>query len=177
MALENNETAYDMSEPEKADLIPDGVYEAILSKAEEKASKSGNLYLSLEFTIREDVEQGSKGRKFWQYVFHSKSEPKKYDMHILRQIVKSQEGQPNYTEKFSSNDELLQFINKVYLRVTVAHEDEKDNFPAKNILAKKDGCLKSEKAPKTLPSSDKAKESTDTAKGSDIDLDDKDLPF
>lgn len=159
--------------PEQYDLIPDGSYECIVDKAEIKTGKSsGKTYISVELTIRNDVEQQGKGRKVFDVIAHDKESPNDFDHTKVAQIVATQIHEPGYTTKFGSWDEFVQFINKVRVLVKVGHRDAEGEFPAKNTVAR-GGYLESKVPLKTVPPSDKPSgENLDK-----IDIDDKDLPF
>ena len=51
----------------------EGDYEVQMIKAEEKTSQSGTTYLSIEFVVREDVEQHYKKRHLWRSYFKDDS--------------------------------------------------------------------------------------------------------
>lgn len=62
-------------------IKPEGNYECIIVKAEERATKNGKLGLNISMVIRNDVEQGYKNG----YIFHTlwkRREPTKADMQV-----------------------------------------------------------------------------------------------
>jgi hypothetical protein len=51
--------------------LPIGEYEAIISKVEVTKSQAGNKMLKIEYTVRDDVDQEGKKRKFFENVVES----------------------------------------------------------------------------------------------------------
>lgn len=63
----------------------EGDYEVQMIKAEEKTSQSGTTYLSVEFVVREDVEQHYKKRHIWRAYF--KDENGQYNADQLGRLI------------------------------------------------------------------------------------------
>lgn len=169
---------YDFTnESEEQELIPEGTYEAILSKAEIKKGKSsGNDYINIEYTIRGDVEQPCKNFKVWDAVGKDKNDPNKFSMIKLRHIVLTQKNVEGYRPKFDSDEELLQFLNKIYLRIKITKEDAKDGFKARNSVDMM-GYDVSKAAPKTLSQMSSQTTQPEAGKPDTVDVKDDDLPF
>lgn len=126
---------YDFTEEEKIELIPDGDYEAVLSKAEIRQDKNKTMdFMKLEFTIRDDVDQGSKGRKVFETVFREKENAKLFEMWKLRPIVLTQKDKEGFTGKFDTDDELVQFLNHIVLRIHVSKNIGKKDGKESNIV-------------------------------------------
>lgn len=160
--------------PEQYDLIPDGTYECIIDKAEIKKSKSsGNNYISVELTIRSDVEQQCKGRKVFDVIAKDKEKPDDYDHQKVALIVATQIHDPNYTTKFAGGwDEFVQFINKIRVLVKIGHRDAEGDYPAKNVVAR-NGYLESKAPLKTIAPSN----GTPAKDGASTSVVDGNLPF
>lgn len=71
----------DYSQAESYGIKPEGDYEVIITKAEERTTKSGSTGLNLSMVIRNDVEQKFKNG----YIFHTlwkRREPTAADMQV-----------------------------------------------------------------------------------------------
>ena len=55
------------SEAQNGNLKPEGEYECLIAKIEEKQTQSGKMYINVSFVIRNDVNQAYKNG----YIFHS----------------------------------------------------------------------------------------------------------
>lgn len=109
------------------ELIPEGEYEVIISKIEEKASFSGsNTKLNFSLIIRNDVEQKYQNRYIFLEIW-KKHNPNEMDRQVnnynfshLMNVVKHC-GIPDGTEFESVADLCKELVNKC-MRVTVHHE-------------------------------------------------------
>jgi hypothetical protein len=180
---------YDFSSASSDDeLVADGWYEVILDKAEIRTSKrTNNTYINLQFKIRDDVEQAYKGMFVYDIVGHDRAKPELFDMRKLRNLIFTQSKVKGFNPVFRSDDEVVQFLNGIYLKINVVKVAAQDNFPAKNGIAS-GGYKASDFLPKTIgepvtaPTTTASTTAT-TAKKEDgknldsIDVVDDDLPF
>jgi hypothetical protein len=126
-------------------LMKEGDYEVVVKKAEEKETKDGAVYISLDLVVRNDVEQQYKNKHLFHSLWKTKATGE-YNKPMISTVAKSLDI-PNGT-KFSSLEELLAgFVNKV-CKVTIKHETYNGNvnervkawgptkFPACNHLFK-----------------------------------------
>lgn len=98
------------------ELIEDGEYEVVL-KAERRRTKNGeNEYLSLDYKVREDVDQPFKGRHVFEKFFKDKVYTDFFDFKRTNQIVITQ---PNFKQHFEDVDEVIQYLNGMKLRIGI----------------------------------------------------------
>lgn len=109
------------------ELIPEGEYEVIISKIEEKTSFSGsNTKLNFSLIIRNDVEQECKNRYLFLEIW-KKHNPNGMDRQVnnynfshLMNVVKHC-GIPDGTEFETVSDLCKELVNKC-MKVSVHHE-------------------------------------------------------
>ena len=105
--------------------IPEGTYEVTCSKCCQDVRKyDGAEIISLQWKIRDDVEQACKGRIIFDDISHNPKDPEnKYnDRKIYDIVFKGQDkNDPNSKFKFADYDELCQHLNGINMRVEVGH--------------------------------------------------------
>lgn len=105
------------------ELLKDGIYEMNLTLSL-KTSKTGKNYISLEWKVRDDVEQEFHNRRVFESVWEDKDNPGTFSMTKLSKILSIQGEDGNY--HFEDIDEVLQFINGWNVRcgVKIGEPDE-----------------------------------------------------
>lgn len=121
----------DYSKASQGGLKPEGDYEALIVKAEEKPTKSGKLHLNLNLVIRNDVDQNYQNG----YLFHTlwkRKEPTEADNQVngygFSQIMSlgKAAGLPNGKNYESLADFLQELIGKP-VRAHVVHDEYNGN--------------------------------------------------
>ena len=104
-------------------LVNEGIYEMNLTVSL-KQSKTGKNYISLDWKIRDDVEQEGQNRHVFESVWEDKDNPGTFSMTKLSKILSIQGEEGNY--HFEDIDEVLQFINGWNVRcgVKIGEPDE-----------------------------------------------------
>lgn len=107
------------------DIVPEGVYECVISNAGIHTTQNGAMSCSFTLTIRNDVEQAQQNRTMFLNVW-KKKEPNSADMQVegfnfsqLMNIAKS--AQIPDGEKFDSLNQFLAALVDRCLRVKVTH--------------------------------------------------------
>ena len=111
-------------------LKPEGDYECIIVKIEEKTTRNGAKGLNFSMVIRNDVEQGYKNG----YIFHTvwrKKNPSTYDEQVkgynFGQLMAIAEACRLKDDKeYEYLEDFLTELNKKPLRVTLKHDDFND---------------------------------------------------
>lgn len=161
---------YDFSGPSTYELVPDGWYEAVIDKAEiKKSAKSGKNYVSVTFKIRDNVEQNCRGRLIFEVIAADQNNPAAFDKIKLGNIVNTQKGTPNEKLQFQTNDEIVQWLNGLLLRINVTHEEGQGEYGPKNRIAAR-GYEKSQALPTVFGASQPAAAPA-------VNVMDDDLPF
>ena len=121
-------SGYEFSNEEKYELIKAGEYEVVLDTAEIKVSKDGSKrFISCLFKIREDVEQVEQGRIIFDNIFEDKKNPGQFSLNKLQKLLLVQGKEGKY--KFDDDDELVQFINGLYMRITIENKPSDEYHP------------------------------------------------
>lgn len=111
------------------DLIPQGDYEVIVKKAEEKETKDGSKkYISIQLAVRNDIDQKYKNKIIFECLFKGK-DTGKYQMKQFNTISKALKI-PN-GKNYSSLDELLGDWNNKPMLVRIKHEEYNGNINAR----------------------------------------------
>lgn len=111
------------------DLIPQGDYEVIVKKAEEKETKNGDKkYISIQLAVRNDIDQKYKNKIIFESLFKSK-DTGKYQMKQFNTISKALKI-PN-GKNYGSLDELLGDWNNKSMLVRIKHEEYNGNTNAR----------------------------------------------
>jgi hypothetical protein len=118
-----------------SELVPEGQYEIIIQKAEQKETVSGKRYLGIDLAVRNDIEQPQKNR----HIFHSiwqKREPNAADkafdgysaaqINTLSRVAGLQNG-----KKYSNILEWLSDLPGKPALITVRHEVYNGNANAR----------------------------------------------
>lgn len=120
----------DFSKAQQGGLKPEGDYEVLIVKAEEKTTKGGKVYLSLNLVIRNDVKQGYQNG----YLFHTlwkRKEPTEADKQVngysFSQVMAlgKAAGLPNGKNYESLADFLQELVKKPVL-VHLVHDTYND---------------------------------------------------
>ncbi len=112
-------------------LIPEGQYEVIIKKVEERTTKNGSTGMNLTLVIRNDVEQQYKNRCLFHTLWKRK-EPAPADMQVqgysFKQVMILAKAATLPSGKVYENVQALcaDLVNKV-VRVTVAHDEYNGN--------------------------------------------------
>ena len=72
---------------EEYKLIPDGYYEVRCTEAEERTTANGDEYISMTFTVRDDVEQPCQNRKIFKSFWKRIEMDNDYDMKKIGQYA------------------------------------------------------------------------------------------
>lgn len=101
--------AYDNIYNEKPtnSLIPEGVYECILTAEEKRNKFNQEIELNLCFRIRKEIGQSNEGRLVFSTVKHDKNYPDEYNHSIISSIL----GTVPERKSFKDNEQLIQFLN------------------------------------------------------------------
>lgn len=114
--------AYEFSNKEEYELLPDGDYEVILDTAEIKKTNDGSKkYVSCAFLIRSDVEQQGKGRRIFDNIWQDKEDQSKFDLRKLHKILLTQGPSGRYS--FADDNEVVQFINGLNMIIHIEKRD------------------------------------------------------
>lgn len=103
--------------PERT-LVPAGTYECIISAEEKKSDFTGQVQLNLSFRIRKGIGQANEGRIVFEKVNHDKNYPDEYNHNVISSILKTVEEK----KSFSTNDDLIQFLNGLCVTAQVIVE-------------------------------------------------------
>lgn len=119
---------YEFSDKAEYELLKEGDYEVILDTAEVKTYKSDSSkrYLSLKFIIRVDVEQPHNGRTIYETVFSDKENPSQFDHRKLQRLILTQKGKDTFQTKFANEDELIQYLNGLTMRIHINRKEADD---------------------------------------------------
>jgi hypothetical protein len=98
-------------------LVPEAVYEAILNLEKKVSPNTGSQFISLKWTIRDDVEQACQNRKVLESIWEDKENPGRFPTKKLSKILSIQGKNGKYN--FDDIDEVLQFINGWNVRIGV----------------------------------------------------------
>lgn len=167
-----SENFYDFSATrENSNLIPDGEYETVIVKAERgEIVTTGTPVINLTFKIRDDVEQACKGAYIFDTIFPDKNNPEVFNQSKLYNILHNgqDERNPNVRMRFDSLDDMLQYLNGLFMRVSTSTYTPA-NGGEKRTQIKWNGYM---------PSKIKAGTLSSTPIGEDPILpDDSDMPF
>ncbi len=109
-----------------SDLIPEGTYEVVIKKAEERATKTGAVGMNFHLVIRADVDQSQKKR----YIFHTlwkRKNPTQADMQVqgygfnqIMQLAKSAKIPAGAS--YETVYDLCRDLTGRFLRVKVVHD-------------------------------------------------------
>ena len=104
-------------------LVPEGAYETVLT-LERKITDNGKLYLSLKFTLRDDIEEQTTRGKVTEIIWEDRDNPGRFPTKKLSKILSIQGKDGRYN--FSEIDEVLQHINgwDVKIGVRIGKPDE-----------------------------------------------------
>lgn len=118
------------------ELIPEGDYEVIIAKIDEKSSYNGtNTKLNFCLAVRNDVEQNCKNRTLFLEIWKKKNpndmdiQVSNYNFSHLMNVVKHC-GIPDGKE-FETVSDLCKELLKKCMRVTVHHEEYKGKTSVK----------------------------------------------
>jgi hypothetical protein len=98
-------------------LLPEGEYEVFISEIDYGFSSNGNEMLTVNYTIRDDVDQEGQGTKI-RFDRLVNTEAALFRFHALNKALKAEEGAE--WEDFS---EWQHFIKGKAVRVVVKHEE------------------------------------------------------
>lgn len=152
------------------DLLPNiKDAELVINKAEVKTSAAGNKYVSIDWKIRDDLEQEYAGRHIFENIFQDKNHPGEYDRRKISKILSTVPEEERQNE-FEDNDEVIQYLNGLYVMATIenkkADDYHDDDYNQIKYLSYK-------------PTAHPAKKLNQIKKiqSNAIDVNDEDLPF
>lgn len=150
-------------------LLPEGEYEAFISEIDHGFSSSENEMLTVNYTIREDVDQEGKGQKlrFDRFVNTEKAH---WRFHALNKALKVDEG-----AEWEDFAEWQHFIKGKAVRVVVKHEEAEFGKNAGKIFPVVTGFKASTVGGELTFS--KVDNDPFANTGGQIDITDDDLPF
>lgn len=170
--------AYEFSNKDEYELLPEGDYEVVLDTAEIKRTADGSKrYISCSFSIRTDVEQPGKGRKVFDSIWQDKDNPEQFDHKKLQKLLLVQGPNGKYT--FADEDEVVQFINGLNMIIHI-EKREPDEYSSEARNQVKYLSYKPSKAqPKTLGAKDEGVAYVKEVLGDNVNIveDSDDLPF
>lgn len=102
------------------ELIADGEYEVIITDCGVKTLSTGSEKLAICYKIRDDVEQGFKGRLVFEDIWHEKENPQVFNRRRINQLLSTQEIKDGTT--FENEEALSKFLVGKYLVVVVGKE-------------------------------------------------------
>jgi hypothetical protein len=157
-------------DPKKAEgtftLLPEGEYEVFISEIDVEYSKAGNEMLSVNYTVRDDVEQEGKGQKI-RYDRFTNTENAHWRFHALNKALKVEQGAS--WEDFA---EWSTFLRGKAVRVVVEHVEATFGKNAGKVFPEVKGFKESTAGGEMHFTKDPF------AQGSgSIDISDDDLPF
>lgn len=111
------------------ELLPDMDAEVIIENAEIKTAKTSNKeYISIMYRIRDDVEgQENGGRVIFESIFADKNHDGEFDRRKIGKILSTQTSDDDEELEFEDNDELVQYLNGIYLLVHI-NKKEADEY-------------------------------------------------
>lgn len=116
--MEENSRAMVFDDNFDRKLLDEGDYEVIL-KLEKKTLSTGKEKVSLDFKVRDDVDQKFRGSHIFDDIWPDKNNPYWFDLIKLNKLVKTQKGLPTYQERFNDVDECILFLNGTAMIITV----------------------------------------------------------
>lgn len=157
-------------DPTKAEgsftLLPEGEYEVFISEIDHGFSSSGNEMLTVNYTVRDDVEQEGKGTKV-KYDRFVNTDAAHWRFHALNKALNVE---PGFTvEDFK---EWMGFIKGKAVRLVVKHEEATVGKNAGKTFAVANGFKQS-----TIGGQMKMATNDDPFAGGSIDISSEDLPF
>jgi hypothetical protein len=159
-------------DPKKAEneftLLPEGEYEAFISEVDHGyASTSGNEKLTVNYTIRGDVEQEGQKQKI-RFDNFTNTEAAHWRFHALNKALGAEEG-----ASWEDFKEWMPFIKGKAVKIVVKHEEASFGKHKGKTFAVVSGFKPSEVGGE-MPS---AKDAADTIPNTQIDISDDVLPF
>ena len=108
----------DFTEYEKAgefELAEEGEYELVLHIVPGKTKDGAKDYLSLDFQIRDDVDQRCKKVHIFDKAWRDTDDPDWFDSKKLGKILFTQKNKKGFKPAFDEQDELTQYLNGIHL--------------------------------------------------------------
>lgn len=123
------------------DLLPNGVYEAIVAKSEKKTSEKGYQYISIEFQI---IGENGKGRKLWERLnlWHPNAKSSLIGQQLLKNLYRVTNIRTTPVDTAELHD--IPFL------MTIEVKNKKDSEELENRITKyeaKTGAVRRPKAP------------------------------
>jgi hypothetical protein len=157
-------------DPKKAEgtftLLPEGEYEVFISEIDVEYSKAGNEMLSVNYTVRDDVEQEGKGQKI-RYDRFTNTENAHWRFHALNKALKAEAG-----ASWADFKEWKDYLKGKAVRVVVKHVEATFGKNAGKVFPEVQGFKES-----TVGGEMKLSVTGDPFQGGSIDIQDEDLPF
>jgi hypothetical protein len=146
-------------------LLPEGEYECFISEIDHGFSSTGNEMLTVNYTVRDDVEQEGKGQKikFDRFV---NTEAAHWRFHAMNKALKADEG-----AEWEDFAEWMPFLKGKAVRVIVKHEEATFGKNAGKTFAVANGFKASEVGGEMTFAKD------DKPSGSSFEVTDDMLPF
>lgn len=163
--------SYDFTQEEKKPLITEGDYEVVLQLAEKRETLTGKVYINCQFKIRNDVNQPFAGAYVYDAIWEDKTREGTFDFNKLKAIVKTQ---PDAKLTFASDDEIIQFINGLLMKVHILKKPA-DSYHTEEYNEIKYCSYKPTSAP--LKTIGEANGVSSVSVPSNIEINDEDLPF
>ena len=164
--------AYNFSDKETYDLIPEGDYEVVLSTAEiRETNDKSKKFISCKYTIRTDVDQASAGRVIFENIWQDRNDPEDFDHKKLQKILLTQG--PNGKYIFNNDiDLLIQHINGLNMIIHISKKDADEYHSEAYNEVKYCSHRPSKAQPKTLAGS-----TPTVSVSANYDFSGEDLPF
>lgn len=124
-------------ENEKKDFEPIevGDYAVVLSAEEKPTRDNTNTYLSLSYALDKKENAKYGGRLVFENVYKTKDNPNIYNVWRIKEILLTQ-GK-DVQMKFEDNDELIQFLNGLKMKIHVDIEEPNQYHESrKNVVTK-----------------------------------------
>jgi len=119
---------------EEFELLPENDYEVVLEKIEQKQTPSGKKKLQLSYRVRSDVDQEFKNRVVFEDIWEEKDNPGIYNHRRLNKLMGTQEN-INEGDQFDTIQDVINFLNGVYLQVHIVKEVDPYDNKEKNRVA------------------------------------------
>lgn len=172
--------SYSFNDKPMFELIKQGDYEVILSAEKTLSKDKTSSYLNCFVTICDEDAEGNpqefKGRNVYAKIFKDKENPTMFDLDTLQKIMLTQVGKEGARFTFASDDDLIQYLNGLRLRIKVYENDvdeyHENRWNSINLKFAKKSLAK----PRTLDDEEENdKKLVETSKK--VVIDDEDIPF
>ena len=121
MSVENEKELVFGGKEEEREPVPEGEYEVAIASINKTPTSTGKEQLKFKFKIREDVDQGSKGRFLFYNIVRKDGDGATFNHYRINQVFKAVKGDEE--RRFENLDEVLLFMMGGHLRVYTTVEE------------------------------------------------------